>query len=202
MIVYAESNFVLELALRQEQASSCERLLDMCQAGRIHLLLPAFSLVEPTTALINLHRRRREIALQFQNELTQLGRSIDFSHLLTEFASLQESIVLSIGADLGRLEAVQKELLKTAHVIPLTSLVLAAAKECEGKHDLSFPDAVVYASVLNHLTAAQPQMSCFLNRNSRDFDTPTINAELIGLGCTMISRFDRGLEFISAKISD
>ena len=35
MIVYAESNVVLELALLQEQHAACEALLELCGNGRI-----------------------------------------------------------------------------------------------------------------------------------------------------------------------
>ena len=47
MNVYVESNFVLELAFLQEQCSSCEKILSLCEARRIQLLIPAYSLAEP-----------------------------------------------------------------------------------------------------------------------------------------------------------
>lgn len=52
MDVYVETNFVLELALLQEQQESCQKLLDLAEAGRINLILPAFSLTEPYETLI------------------------------------------------------------------------------------------------------------------------------------------------------
>lgn len=47
MIIYAESNFVLELAFRQEDCDSCEDILKLAEAGKIELLLPAYCLGEP-----------------------------------------------------------------------------------------------------------------------------------------------------------
>lgn len=51
MRVYVETNFVLELALRQEQNESCEALLRLAEASRIGLVVPAFSLLEPYATL-------------------------------------------------------------------------------------------------------------------------------------------------------
>jgi hypothetical protein len=45
LIVYAETNFVLELALLQEQSASCEQLLAMAEQGTITLAVPAFCIV-------------------------------------------------------------------------------------------------------------------------------------------------------------
>jgi len=59
--VYVESNFVLELALRQEQSASCEKLLDLCEGGRVTLVVPAYSLAEPYETLIRRRSQRRQI---------------------------------------------------------------------------------------------------------------------------------------------
>ena len=50
MNVYVESNFVLELALAQEQFESCEGILSLCEAGNVRLVVPAYSL-DPTRPL-------------------------------------------------------------------------------------------------------------------------------------------------------
>ena len=47
MDVYVETNFVLELALLQEQHESCEKILRFQQTGKIRLIVPAYSLIEP-----------------------------------------------------------------------------------------------------------------------------------------------------------
>ena len=45
MIVYVESNFVLELAFLQEEHEGCLELLSLSESGDICLVLPAFSIV-------------------------------------------------------------------------------------------------------------------------------------------------------------
>lgn len=52
MIVYVETNFVLELALGQEQSDSCREILRLAQSENLSLAVPAYSLMEPYETLI------------------------------------------------------------------------------------------------------------------------------------------------------
>ena len=52
MIVYVESNFVLELAFRQEDCESSDNILQLAEAGKIELMLPAYFLGEPYERLV------------------------------------------------------------------------------------------------------------------------------------------------------
>jgi hypothetical protein len=55
--VYVESNFVLELALLQEQHAACEAIVQLCEAGDLRLVLPAYSFMEPFETLRRCRRR-------------------------------------------------------------------------------------------------------------------------------------------------
>ena len=44
MIVYAESNFILELALEQEERAYAENVLVAAERGQIVFFVPAFSI--------------------------------------------------------------------------------------------------------------------------------------------------------------
>jgi hypothetical protein len=57
--ISVESNFVLELALLQEQHASCEDILRLSEAGNAQLIIPAYSLVEPYETPIRRHRQRK-----------------------------------------------------------------------------------------------------------------------------------------------
>jgi hypothetical protein len=87
-----------------------------------------------------------------------------------------------------------------AEIIPLTINILRAAAAYESPYDLTPQDALIYASVIAHLRQNQPQVSCFLNRNSNDFDNPDIVEELDRNNCKMIPRFDHGYGFIQASL--
>ena len=59
MNVYVESNFILELALEQEQSSSCDAILSLGERQDIRLVLPAFSLSEPYETLVRRAKDRK-----------------------------------------------------------------------------------------------------------------------------------------------
>ncbi len=46
--VYVESNFILQIALRQEDAADCGRVLAEVEAGRLDLFVPSFALIRAT----------------------------------------------------------------------------------------------------------------------------------------------------------
>jgi len=94
----------------------------------------------------------------------------------------------------------RERLAKTGEVIPLNLEILELAAECERTHDLRPQDAIVYASVRIHLDRDRPSLSCFLNKNVKDFDIPTIETELRCRDCKMIPRFDQGLSYIQAML--
>ncbi|MDR3704060.1 MAG: hypothetical protein P4L56_30710 [Candidatus Sulfopaludibacter sp.] len=61
-------------------------------------------------------------------------------------------------------------------------------------------DAIVLASVVRHLAETKPVESCFLNRNTKDFDDPNVRQMLEEYRCRFFGRFDAGLRYISARI--
>ena len=61
------------------------------------------------------------------------------------------------------------------------------------------PDAIVLASVLAHLDLHRPIKSCFLNRNTKDFDDPDIRQKLENYGCIFFGKFEHGLRYIAAQ---
>ncbi|MDE0349567.1 MAG: hypothetical protein OXM56_07660 [Gammaproteobacteria bacterium] len=70
MKIYVESNFVLELALQQEQASSCEEILELCEGVDRELVVPAYSLAEPYETLIRRRKERERIQRDLYVELS------------------------------------------------------------------------------------------------------------------------------------
>ncbi len=200
MIVYAESNFVLELALAQEQSASCEELLQLAKAKQIQFVVPAFCFAEPQGTLHRRKRERGQLELRLKDELAQLARTPKYFEQLEEFARVTAVLAESAEAEAANLQSVVLSLLDCAEVIPLEAMIVSSAIQIEARHELSAMDAIVYASVLAHLQASARGISCFLNRNARDFEDPDILAELGQLNCRLIPRFDDGLEFVKSQI--
>ena len=63
MTVFVESNFVLEIALGQEQAAAAEAILQLAEHGTLNLRIPAFALSEPFSTVGRLLSVARTIAL-------------------------------------------------------------------------------------------------------------------------------------------
>lgn len=202
MNIYVESNFVLELALQQEQQASCHEIVRLCEAGSVKLVLPVYSLVEPYETLVRHHNRRKRTKFDLDIELGQLTRTDTYAKRLTDFESLTSVLIDSADEETKRLEGVRTRLLKTCEIISLDASTLTVAAQCQIEHDLSPQDAVVYASVLTHLRRSAPSESCFLNRNSKDFDDPDIVEELKRYTCTMIPSFDHGLKFVRSRVGE
>ena len=55
-LVAAESNFVLHLALEQEEGAEARSILDLAASGQIRLVIPACALFEPYEPLFRRHR--------------------------------------------------------------------------------------------------------------------------------------------------
>jgi predicted nucleic acid-binding protein len=198
--IYVESNFVLEVALAQEQHESCESILALCAANRAQLLIPAFSIAEPYQTLERRHRQRRQTKRELDSELTQLARTAGYAQSLSGAQSLVDLLIDSTDEEARRLEATRAKLIQTAAILPLDATVLSAATPYQAEYDLSPEDAIVYATVVAHLKTSPSEASCFLNRNTRDFDDPDLVAELRRLGCKLLPRFDSGYQYILASL--
>ncbi|AFY91213.1 hypothetical protein Chro_5876 (plasmid) [Chroococcidiopsis thermalis PCC 7203] len=93
----------------------------------------------------------------------------------------------------------RERLLKVGEIVALTADILNEAASYETTYDITPQDALVYASVMTHLRRDRPQQAYFLNRNSKDFDSPDIVDELNQFNCRMIPRFDRGYSFLQSQ---
>lgn len=198
MNVYVETNFVLELVFEQEQHVSCEQILNLCEAGRARLILPADCLAEPHEKLTRQARSRRELQQNLDVELLQLARTTSYSTRISSIQDIASLLVQSNEEEKQRFIHFRNRLTNIAEIIPLTFDILREAANYELPYDLTPQDALVFTSVITHLRQNKSSASCFLNRNSKDFDNPDIVDELNKNNCTMISRFDHGYGFIQA----
>lgn len=199
--IYVETNFVLELTFEQEQCASCEQILQLCEAGQAKLIIPAYSLPQPHEKLGRQARRRRELQKLLNNELQQLSRTASYASRIKSIQDTASLMIQSNEEEQHRFEQCRERLIKTGEIVALTAEILSQAASGQTTYDLTPQDALVYASVLEHLRRYQPQQACFLNRNSKDFDSPDIVNELNQFNCRMIPRFDHGYSFLQSQLS-
>lgn len=202
MNIYAETNFVLELTFEQEQGSDCEQILSLCEAGQAKLIMPAYSLAEPHEKLTRQSRNRRELQQLLNAELSQLSRTASYASRIQSIQDIASLLVQSNEEERYRFIQCRQRIVEIGEIIALTAKILSGAAEFETRYDLAPQDALVYASVISHLQNFKPQRACFLNRNSKDFDSPDIVEELNQLNCRMIPRFDHGYDFILSQVNN
>ena len=200
MDVYVESNFVLELALLQEQHESCERIIELSEAGKIHLVLPAYCLVEPYETIVRYAKNRTRVSNDLATEVKQLSRSQPYQEEIDALQKVTGFLVRSLEEEKERLGHTVNRLIAVSEIIPLDAQTFINASRYQLDHDLSLQDSIVYASVLNHLSTSTSAAKCFLNRNSKDFDDPDIEETLNNYGCKMLFSFDNGYGYISSQI--
>lgn len=200
MNVYIESNYVLEIAFQQEQSQGCERILELAERKAIELLIPAYSLVEPIEKIQRQRGKRLELQQRLDQESRELSRTRRYGTRLQDIQYLRSLIIQSNEDEFKAFLDVRSRILGVATVIPLNTGILLRASMNESKYDLTPQDAVVYESVISHLASSKRTESCFLNRNSRDFDNPDIVDELRKQECRMIPSFDDGLRFMNSVL--
>lgn len=197
MRVYVETNFILEMAFEQEQVAACEGILQLVETNSsAKLAIPAFSFVEPPEKL----RRQAHERLQLQNSLNGLGREFKRSKRFTQdqedaWSAVAAMLVRDTQEAERKFETLRERLLQCAQVLPLTADVIEEGSKYLKSYGLKFPDALVLASVLSDPVMGSTP-SCFLNRNTRDFDDPAIKAALKQRGCKLIGSFDTGFEYL------
>ena len=200
MTVYVESNFVLEQSLQQEEFDSCAQIIDLASKARITLAVPAFCLAEPHIAILGKEKTRSRLSNDLRTHLSELGRSKPHRAIPETFEALAAVLIASAQFEREGLRDTISELLKTAEVIALDAAILRSGADIQVEYGISGQDAIVLASVLAHLELHKPPDSCFLNRNSKDFDDPDVREKLETRGCKFFARFDDGLRYIVARI--
>ena len=200
MTVYVESNFVLEQSLQQEECDSCAEIIELASKGRIKLAVPAFSLAEPHVAISGKEKARSRLGKDLRKQLFELGRSKPHRAVPGTFDALASVLMSSAQFERDGLRDTIAALLRTADVISLDAAILSSAVNIQVEFGMSGQDAIVLASVPAHLEVHRPPESCFLNRNTKDFDDPDVRERLEAYGCKFFGKFEDGLRYIIARI--
>lgn len=200
MIVYVETNFVLEVAFAQEQSGSCQDILSLAESGAVDLAIPAFSIAEAYETQNRRRRLRNDLCNEIERELRLLSRSEQYFEVASSGGEVSTQLRQSADDDRERLDAVLARVLECAISVPVGVEVLRSAIELQVSFGLKRADSIIYTSVLNHMSSASMETKCFLNKNSRDFNTPNIREQLRAHNCRLISSFSDGLRFIQSSL--
>jgi predicted nucleic acid-binding protein len=199
VIVYVETNFLLELAYLQEQLGSCEGILRLAREKSITLVLPAFCVAEARATWRRRVSERQEFHSKFRVHLRDITRSEPYRALKAQFQEILDALV-SGGEDVRqRLEVAVTVAADAGELISMTSHTIDLAHAIELLYSLSPQDALVLASVQSHAEQhAGPK--CFVTRDVRDFSSPVVYGDLAVEGCKVIFNFDDAVAYIKDSL--
>jgi hypothetical protein len=198
MIVVVESNFVLELALGQEEANDAELLVALAECKAIRLVIPGCALFEPFETLIRRRKARCQLLDKLRWEIKQLARSGAFSNLLATSQPLTRSLEESTKVEASGLDSAIRHLVQVATVIPLSDRIVSASLDVRKRFDLDPQDAMVFASVDQFLREQGSGAKAFANRDSKDFGE-SVKGHLQGYDCQLFAKFAEAVRFIGER---
>ena len=202
MIVYVETNFILEMGYRQVESEFCEGIVELAENDRITLIIPSFSIGESYETSYRREKERKSLADDLDRRRSQLNYSADRDILARHIQTVIETLLESIDRDNLRLSRVLSRLTNSAEFISLSQSSLAMAQRFQNDFRMAPPDSLVLSSVTAHLSETSPSICCFLNKNSKDFGSTTVRNELSAYDCRLISSFEQGLNYISSTLAD
>jgi predicted nucleic acid-binding protein len=200
MIVLIEANFVLELAFQQEEADEADRVVTFAETGRIQLVVPACALFEPYETLARRRKGRDATLARLRNELAQVARSKTFRNLAETSRAVTDALAESGEVEAKGLETTIRRLTSCATISPLTKSVIETALEYQAQFELEPQDAIVMASVDEHLKQCGGGHKVFVNKNHRDFLTPEIVERMGTHDCRLLPRISGARQYIEQQI--
>jgi predicted nucleic acid-binding protein len=206
MIVYLESNFVLEVALEQEQVRSAEAIMTLAEQFKIKLAFPSFILGELFELLARERRERNTLHNSLVRNLTNLKRSEPHRNVLLSMGPLIELLREVDSEQFERLQLTFEKLLNIGECIHVNAATFHNALSYQRSLNLKPQDSVIYAALIRDLKErGSPEKKCFLSRDRKAFDTEDddrpIKAELASYNCRYISSFTQGLDYIQHTLS-
>lgn len=199
MIVFAETNFVLELAFGRDKFARCRDFIDMAEKGEIVLSLPAYSFVEPYEVIIRRRKSRAQVHELLLREAKEITRTAQFEQSANQLAQLTGLLIQVGESEQDELRKIISQLLDVASVIDLNPAILRQALTFQDDVGLSPQDSVVFAAILAELEK-RGGPACFVTTNSKDFSAPGIAEALEPYDCKLLFDFKNGLNYVRSQL--
>jgi predicted nucleic acid-binding protein len=200
MIVYVESNFVVEIALEQEQLSSAEAILTLAEQKEISLAFPNFILSETFERIMRERRERNILYNNLAKALTNLQRSEPHKNIMFDMEPVIKILKEAHFRQLERLHLTFERLFAIGECVSVNAACFRDALVYQQQLGLEPQDSIIYTTILaDLLTRPQDEKKCFLSRDRRAFDKErSIKAELALHNCSYIGSFADGMKHINS----
>jgi predicted nucleic acid-binding protein len=204
MIVYIESNFVLEMALEQEQSSAARSILSLAESHQIELAYPSFVLSEPFESVVRARRERNILQRSLVRALNDLKRSEPHKRIMLDLESAINVLGDAHVRQIDLLYTTFGQLVSVGRCIDINEANFRDALVYRNSLDLSPQDSIIYSAMVADLKKQPEQkIKCFLSRDRKAFgndDYRSIKVELEKHNCRYIGSFMQGLSFIQQKL--
>ncbi len=206
MIVYVESNFVLEIAFEQEQALSANAILTLAESDKLKLAFPSFVMSEPFESVMRERRERNVLHDSLVKTLNKLQRSEPHRQIMLDLEPVISVLKDAHVRELDLLHSTFDRLLSTGECIDVNISSFREALKYQKNLGLFPQDSIVYATMVTDLmTRPEKEVKCFLSRDKRAFDNEddrSIKTELESYNCRYIGSFAQGLSFIQHELQN
>jgi predicted nucleic acid-binding protein len=197
MIIYVESNFILEVALGQEESPSAESILLLAENKSIELVFPGFAISEPFATVTQRDRDRRRLRSSFTEMLRQLQRSEPHKQIVTDLQPVPIILTTIVKTEFDLLQSTVNRLLNVGKSIEIDGPGFRQALIFQRNLGLSPQDSIIYAAVIADLQNRPFQEDkCFISRKWKDFRNPAIKSELESYNCRYAESFGEGLDLL------
>ena len=205
MIVYIESNCLLEIALEQEQSSAARSIISLAESCQIGLAYPSFALSEPFENIIRARRERNITQKSLEKILIDLERSESHKQIALDLKPAASILKSVYTIQMGLLCTTVDQLLSVGRCISMDASNFREALAYQRSLELSLQDSIIYSAVIADLKN-QPieEVKCFLSRDHKAFGRHgdhRVKVELGKYNCRYIGSFTQGLDFIQSSLN-
>ncbi len=200
MIVYVESNFILELAYLQEEHDFCIQLLELAIAKKIRLVVPNYCVAEAYHSWVVKSNKRLDINRKISEEIRELSRSKPYTISAQDLNGIALLLAESTESEKQLLDQRISEILVHSTLIAFEPATIVTATASQVNYDLSIQDSLVFASVMTHLQNKSGESKCFITKNSRDFGSTDVLSQFNQHNCKVLFKFQAGLGYIQSQL--
>ena len=186
MMIIAETNFIIELALEQAEAEQVESIVEWAEEERINLAIPAFAFTEAYVNLALQSKRRNDVQNRLLAEIKQMSRSRAYAGISQSPNSIIEALSSFDTEHYSKLAKVARRLSAVAKLISVTDEVIEKIPERRDGLDLETGDACICACVECYARDLKGTTSYFV---TKDKDFERARSLLEAHKCQLISGF-------------
>lgn len=200
MILYIETNFVLELVFHQSQAKYADKILSLAEDGKIDLAIPSFSLQEPYWTLDHRKKLRRKSYKALKDSLMTYAQIVPSQRISPILDPILNDIEQMESDQAERFAITVNRLLEVAIPLDISGEVLKQALAAPERINQSYFDNAIFFSILENLQIRNiDELKCFTSLNWRDFEHRHIREVLERFNCTYIPNFKDCWNFLNTN---